>query len=88
MTTEELLDLRQAAILTKVALGFTYEEAGKEHGIGRKQVLQVVAAAKKRLGARSLPHAIGLAILSGEVDLTGGPLDSPHQPDWVRGRRA
>lgn len=69
---------RDGSILILLASGYTYAEVGEVYGVTVSAIGKHVSVIKRTLGARSLPHAVALACLSG--DLTNGHLQDPPGP--------
>ena len=61
------LTKRQAAALQCMADGMTEYEAARHLGLATASVRMRLAHARERLGARSLTHAVALAVAAGLV---------------------
>lgn len=58
----------EKATLELIANGHSYKTAAIERGVSLDQIHDDLTACRDRLGARSNPHAVRLAIRSGQLD--------------------
>ena len=63
----EPLTLRQLEILAHYANGFRFTEIAELEFISVKTVENTLTAAKKRAGARTLPHLVAMVVASGHL---------------------
>jgi DNA-binding CsgD family transcriptional regulator len=62
------LSRREVDVVALIAEGQPRDEIARELGIGRETVVTHIAKLRRKLGARSLAHAVALAIALGEID--------------------
>lgn len=53
---------RQLRCLKKMAMGYTYPETAEALNISRDTVKMHLAIARSRLGAKTTPHAVAIAV--------------------------
>ncbi|WP_433233805.1 LuxR C-terminal-related transcriptional regulator [Actinomadura nitritigenes] len=79
-----VLDERERAALTAIAIGLTTVAAAHRMGISDRTVRRAVAAAAAKLGAADRTHAVALAALTGQLDPRR--IRSRTLPAWPPGR--
>ncbi|MFI0406623.1 antitoxin Xre-like helix-turn-helix domain-containing protein [Actinomadura sp. 3N508] len=67
-TDRTVLDDRERAALTAIAIGLPQEQAARRVGLSTRTFRRVLAGAAEKLGATETIHAVALAAATGQID--------------------